>query len=523
MSADPRAPERPSGNELELRGITKRYPGVVANDRVDLTVRSGEIHAIVGENGAGKTTLMSILYGLIPPDEGEIRLGGEVHRFASPRDAIDAGLGMVHQAFKLFPSLTVAENVVYGDEPRRRGLVDRAKARRDVAAIAAEYGLSVDPARRVEDLPVGVLQRVEIIKALYRDARILILDEPTAVLTPQERDALFVVLERLRERGHTIVFITHKLGEVLALSDRVTVLRDGRAVAELVTAQTDEHEITHHMTGREVALTQRPAERTPGEIRLEVRGLRVEQGDGPPLLDGVDLEVGAGEVLGIAAIAGNGQNELVESLVGLRTPDAGRVVVDGQDITTDTVAARRRAGVAYIPEDRHRVGTAGAASTRDNLLMSYQRESRFQRRRWLDRGAVDEHATRLIDGYRIRVAGLATPVGTLSGGNLQKIVVAREVEHDPGVLIAEQPTRGVDVGAIEFIHERLVEVRDAGAAVLLISAELWELRALSTRIVVLFEGRLVGTFDPRTTDEQTLGLAMTGASQASGAGPGAHR
>jgi general nucleoside transport system ATP-binding protein len=496
--------------ELELRGITKRYPGVVANDRVDLTVRRGEIHCIVGENGAGKTTLMSILYGLTPPDEGRILVRGEPVRFGSPRDAIDRGLGMVHQAFKLFPSLSVAENVVYGDEPRRFGFLDRARARTQVTELAERYGLRVDPTANVDDLPVGVLQRVEILKALYREARVLILDEPTAVLAPQERDALFDVLRTLREAGHTILFITHKLGEVMAISDRVTVLRDGRAVAELVTTETDQHAITQHMTGRDVALGTPAATHAVGRVRLEVDGLHLAGPHELPLLDHVSLTVRAGEILGVAAIAGNGQNELVDVITGLRAADRGRVVVDGTDVTTAGVAARRDAGLAYIPEDRHRVGTAGSASTGDNLLMGFQRSPDFQRRRWLRRDAVDAHATHLIDAYGIRVHAASTPVGTLSGGNLQKVVVARELAHDPAVLIAEQPTRGVDVGAIEFIHRQLVAARDADAAVLLISAELWELRSLATRIVVMYEGRLVAELDPHDADDLTLGLHMTG-------------
>ena len=496
--------------ELELAGITKRFPGVVANDGVDLSVRTGEIHAIVGENGAGKTTLMSILYGLLQPDEGRIVVEGREVHFHSPQDAIAAGLGMVHQAFKLFPSMTVADNVVYGSEPRRFGLVDRRRAVSLVRDLAEEYGLAVDPTAVVEELPVGVLQRVEILKALYRDARVLILDEPTAVLAPQERDGLFRVLRRLRDGGHTILFITHKLGEVMELCDRVTVLRDGRSVAVLEVAATDRRTITHHMTGREVHIGERAPAGTPGEVRLRVDGLTVHGPHTLPLVDDVSLTVAGGEIVGVAAIAGNGQNELIEAIAGLRHADRGRISVDGTDLATRSVQERRAGGLAYIPEDRHRVGTAGSGSVRDNLLMGYQRQTGFQRRRWLRQDAVTEHATRLIDDYRIRVASHQTSVGTLSGGNLQKVVVAREVEHDPAVLIAEQPTRGVDVGAIEFIHARLLEARDAGSAVLLVSAELWELLALSTRIIVLFEGRVVAELDPEDTDELTLGWHMTG-------------
>ncbi len=496
--------------ELELRGITTRFPGVLANDRVDLSVRAGDIHAIVGENGAGKSTLMSVLYGLVQPDEGEIVLRGTPVRFSSPTDAIRVGLGMVHQSFQLFPTLTVAQNVVFGSEPRRFGVVDRRRARGEVAALAEEYGLAIDPDAVVEELPVGVKQRIEILKALYREARILILDEPTAVLAPQERDGLFTVMRRLRERGHTILFITHKLDEVLAVSDRVTVLRDGRAVAHLVTAETDRETITRHMIGRELIAGRRAPSRTPGEVRLEVRGLRVEDAGGRAEVDDVDLTVRAGEILGIAGVAGNGQGALVRAITGNVATTAGTIRLDGRELAGLTVARRRGAGLAYIPEDRHRVGTAASASTSQNLLMGAQRRAAMQRRGWLRTAAVAEHARTLIDRYDIRVAGPSTAVGTLSGGNLQKVVVARELEKDPVLLIAEQPTRGVDVGSIEFIHGRLLEARDRGMAILLVSSELWELTALSTRILVMFDGRLTGPFDPDTTDELTLGLHMTG-------------
>lgn len=502
------------GVELELRGITTRFPGVLANDRVDLTVRSGEIHAIVGENGAGKSTLMSVVYGLVQPDEGEIRLRGEPVRFATPTDAIRSGLGMVHQSFQLFPTLTVAQNVVFGAEPRRLGVIDRDRARREVADLAAEYGLSVDPDAIVEDLAVGIKQRIEILKALYRDARVLILDEPTAVLAPQERDGLFTVMRRLRERGHTILFITHKLDEVLAVSDRITVLRDGRAVADLVTAETDRETITRHMIGRELVAGSRAHANTPGTVRLEVRDLRVEDADGRAEVDGVELTLRAGEILGIAGIAGNGQGPLVGAITGGVVPTSGSIRIDGRELTGLTVAQRRAEGLAYIPEDRHRVGTAASASTAQNLLMGSQRSARMQRRGWLRTGPVHDHAVDLVRRYGIRVAGPDVPVGTLSGGNLQKVVVARELEQDPVVLIAEQPTRGVDVGSIEFIHGRLLEARDRGMAILLVSSELWELRSLSTRILVLYEGRLAGPFDPDETDELTLGLHMTGRADA---------
>lgn len=498
--------------ELELRGITKRFPGVLANDHIDLAVRTGEIHAVVGENGAGKTTLMSILYGLLAPDSGEILVRGEPVHLRSALDAIEHGLGMVHQAFKLFPTLTVAENVVFRSEPLRGVFLDRRRAEKVVGELAARHGLTVDPSAKVEDLPVGVLQRVEILKALYRQARVLILDEPTAVLTPQERDTLFSVLRSLREAGTTIVFITHKLNEVMAISDRVTVLRNGKVVAEMVTAETSPAEISRHMTGRDVDLERPHGTGAPGEAVLEVEGLTVTGEHGLAAVSEVGFSVAAGEIVGVAGVAGNGQSELIETLVGLRTPDSGIIAIAGTDVTTAPVAARRAAGMAYIPEDRHRVGTASAASLTANLLMGFQRL--LSRGGLLDRPAIREHTERLVKRFDIKAVDGDTPVSTLSGGNLQKVVVAREMSHDGArLLIAEQPTRGVDIGAIEFIHRQLIDFRDRGGAVLLVSAELWEIKALASRVLIMFEGRMVGEYPP-DTPESELGLAMTGSVRA---------
>ena len=499
--------------ELELRGITKRYPGVLANDAVDLAVHPAEIHAIVGENGAGKTTLMSLLYGLFPPDEGEIFVRGEPVRFSSALDAIAAGLGMVHQSFKLFPTLSVADNVVFRQEPTRRGLIDRAAGAARVRELAEQYGLAVDPEAIVEDLPVGVLQRVEILKALYRDVRVLILDEPTAVLTPQERDKLFAVIRRLRDSRRTILFITHKLGEVMAISDRVTVLRHGRAVAHLVTAETNPAEITRHMTGRAVDLDRRAPDHDPEQVVLDVENLTVTGGHGRNAVHDASFQVRAGEIVGIAGVAGNGQSELIEALCGLRETDAGTVSLLGRDITYADVAERRGAGLAYIPEDRYGVGTTRQATVAENLLMGHHQEPKIQRRGWFDRGAVARLTARLVEVFGIKVGSVADPVATLSGGNLQKVVVAREMEHGTPLLIAEQPTRGLDIGAIEFVHGQLVEYRDQGGAVLMVSAELSEILALSTRIMVVFEGQIVATFDPRRVAEPEIGLYMTGAHQ----------
>lgn len=500
-------------NALELRGISKSYPGVRANDDVDLEVRRGDIHAIVGENGAGKTTLMSILYGLTSPDSGEIVVDGQAVRFSSALDAIGAGLGMVHQAFKLFPTMTVAENVVFRNEPRNGFFLDRDEAADKVRALGSEYGLAVDPHARIEDLPVGVLQRVEILKALYRDARVLILDEPTAVLTPQERDALFVTLRRLKERGRTVIFITHKLAEVMAVSDRVTVLRAGKAVAHFDTRSTSPAEMSRLMTGRNVDLDSRPPPARLGEPVLAVDHLTVRDEHGFARVDDVSFAVRSGEILGVAAVAGNGQHELIEAICGLRSPDHGSLLVGGRDVAAADMAVTRESGLAYIPEDRHRVGTAAAGEVWANLVMGFQRQGRFRRGRFVRRAAVDEHARQIVADYDVRVAGPDVSALTLSGGNLQKLVVGREMTHSAPLLVAEQPTRGVDVGAIEFLHGRIVDYRDQGGGVLLVSAELSELLALSTRIVVMYEGRIVAELDPAETDEAELGFFMTGGSR----------
>lgn len=495
---------------MELRGITKRFPGVLACDRVDLTAHQGEIHCVVGENGAGKTTLMSILYGLYQPDEGEIAVRGETTRIHSPLEAIDLGLGMVHQAFKLFPSLTVAENVIFRSEPSWLGWIDRRAAVRRVEELADSYGLAVDPKAKVEGLTVGVLQRVEILKALYRDASILILDEPTAVLTPQERDRLFEVMERLRDSGRTILFITHKLAEVMAVADRITVLRQGRAVAEMEPSSTSPEEISHHMTGRDVQPVKAALGGDKGEPVLEVDSLRVLGGHGLPAVDDVTFQVRSGEVVGIAAVAGNGQSELIESIAGLRDVEGGAIRLAGADMTHQDVASRRDAGMAYIPEDRHRVGTVAAASVEKNLLMGYQREPSLRKGRWLDLSSVDQHARDLSSRYSIKVSDVDVNAGTLSGGNLQRVVVAREMTHDAPLIIAEQPTRGVDIGAIQFIHTELLAARGRGQAILLVSAELSEIQALANRILVMFEGRIVAELDPDEVGEAEIGLHMTG-------------
>jgi ABC-type uncharacterized transport system ATPase subunit len=495
--------------ELEAKGVVKRYRALLANDHVDLAVERGEIHAVMGENGAGKSTLMSILYGLQQPDEGRILLRGVETHFRSALDAIAAGMGMVHQAFKLFNSLSVWENIVYAREPSSGPLINRREARRRVADLAARHRLSVEPDASVGALSVGVRQRIEILKALYREAKILILDEPTAVLTPQERDGLFDVMRHLAAEGRTILFVTHKLPEVMAITDRVTVLRDGRVVERMKTKNTSPREIIRAMTGRSVSLNIEKAAARLGAPVLEA--VEVTVGTGPkPTVDKASLTVRVGEIVGIAGVAGNGQSELVEALVGLRTPDGGAVRVAGRDVTNAGVAERRAAGIAYVPEDRALVGSALPASAADNLAMGFQRSAPIARGGLIDPAAMAKRAQGLIAKFGVKIANERAPVGSLSGGNLQKVVVARELSHEAPALIAEQPTRGLDIGATEFIHRQLVAERDRGRAVLLISAELSEILALSDRILVMYEGRILADMPQAEASEETLGLLMAG-------------
>jgi simple sugar transport system ATP-binding protein len=496
--------------EIEARGIVKRYGGLIANDHIDLEAERGEIHGVMGENGAGKTTLMSILFGLQQPDAGEVRLRGAPVRLRSPLDAMAAGMGMVHQSFKLFASLTVWENIVYGAEPKRGPFIGRRAARAAVADLAERHRLAIDPDAQVARLSVGVRQRVEILKALYRDARVLILDEPTAVLTPMERDALFAVLRRLAGDGRTVMFVTHKLNEAAAITDRVTILRDGRAVATLRTADTNPREIARAMTGRNLSLDVEKGPARIGSPRLVVADLTVAGPGRRPAVDHVSFAVRGGEIVGIAGVAGNGQSELIEALVGLRRPDGGRVELCGSEVTYASVAAHRAAGVAYVPEDRTAVGTALNASAADNLAMGFHREPPLARGALINLEALSERARTLIRRFAIRIPNEQANVGTLSGGNLQKVVAARELSHEAPVLIAEQPTRGLDIGAMQRIHEQLVAERDKGRAVLLVSAELSEILALSDRVLVMYEGRILADLRQAEADEETVGLLMAG-------------
>lgn len=501
-----------SGLTVRMAGISKLYAnGVQANDSVNMTLNPGEIHALVGENGAGKSTLMQILYGLEEPTSGEIAINGSTVTFASPVAAAQAGIGMVHQEFKLVPSLTVAENVVFRSEPTSGGfLLDRKAAEVRVAELATQFGLDVDPAAKVSRLSVGVLQRVEILKALHREAQVLILDEPTAVLIPQEVDALFAVLRELRDAGRTIVVVTHKLREVMEFSDRITVLRDGRSVASLETANTTATEVANHMTGRNVDLDGRYEPGQPGEVALTVRQLTVSDDQGVTVVKGADLDVRHGEILGIAGVAGSGQTELLRSIAGLSAHAQGSVQIDGTELQALSPADRRKHGIAYIPEDRRGVGSAVTASVAANLAMGFHRDNPIKNGWRLDHKAIEQHAERIIGHFDIKVSKPEVVAGTLSGGNLQKVIVGREMAHGAAVLLVDQPTRGVDIGAIENIHARLRAYRDEGHAILLTSAELSELFALSDRIIVMYAGEIVAEMSRAEATEASVGMAMAG-------------
>jgi simple sugar transport system ATP-binding protein len=501
-----------------MRGITKRFPGVVANDAVDFAAARGEVHALLGENGAGKSTLSNILTGLYQPDEGEIRLFGEPVRLHSPSDAIDAGIGMVHQHFRLVPVFTVAENVILGEhrEEARRFIIQPSKIEREVARLGERYGLAVDPRARVWQLAVGEQQRVEILKALYREARILILDEPTAVLTPQESDALFATLRTMAAEGRSVIFISHKLNEVRAVADRVTVLRGGRTVATLSTADASPRELAALMVGREVELTARIERAAPHgeESALRLAQLFVGGDRGEEAVHGISLDVRHGEIVGVAGVAGNGQRELAEAITGLRTPTSGEVWVGGKRLRSGDSRAAIAAGVAYVPEDRLGTGVAPSLSIAVNSVLKTYRRRGISYGPILNWRAIRRYALDLIRRYGVVTPGPHLRVRDLSGGNLQKLVLGREFAGAPKVLIAASPTRGLDVGAIETVHAYLRQAAADGVAVLLISEDLDEIRALADRIVVIYEGELTGSFDPRTATVEEIGLAMAGGERA---------
>jgi general nucleoside transport system ATP-binding protein len=499
--------ERPPA--LELRGITKRFPGVLANDRIDFDLRPAEVHALLGENGAGKSTLMNILYGLYRPDEGEVRVRGEKVQFSSPKDAIEHGIGMVHQHFMLIPVMTVAENIVLATEPTRGGFLDYDAAAKRVAEMARTFKFSIDPHARIENIGVGQQQRVEILKALYRNAEILILDEPTAVLTPQEAHELFETLKVLRTEGMSIVFISHKLNEVLEIADRITVLRRGKKVETLPREGATEPGLARLMVGREVLLRIDKAPATAGDPLLVVEDLRVLDDRGLEAVRGVSLEVHAGEIVGLAGVDGNGQSELIEALSGLRHATAGRVLLGGRDVSGASASEVLDHGLGHIPEDRQRRGLVLEFTLAENLALHDFDKRPNSRFGWLFPNRLVRWARKLLDQFDVRGGGPQTRASALSGGNQQKVVLAREIAREPSVLLAGQPTRGLDVGAIEFVHRRLVEARDNGKGVLLVSLELEEILSLADRILVIYEGQIVREYPPDATEEE-LGIAMTG-------------
>ena len=495
---------------LELRGITKRFPGVVANDHVDFDLRDHEVHALLGENGAGKSTLMNILYGLYQPDEGEIRIKGEPVRMHSPKDAIDRGIGMVHQHFMLIPVMTVAENIVLASEPTQAGvLLDYSAARNRVRHLSQTFNFAIDPDARVQNISVGQQQRVEILKALYRGAEILILDEPTAVLTPQEAQELFEILRTLVREGMSVVFITHKLNEVLEIADRITVLRRGKMIDTIPRAGATQEGLARMMVGREVLLRVDKMPATPAEPLLVVEDLHAADDRGLETVRGVSFDVRGGEIVAIAGGDGNRQSELIEGLTGLRRTGAGRIRLGGKDITGYSAARILDLGLGHIPEDRQRRGLVLEFSLAENLALHDFDKSPNSRLGWLFPERLIRWARGLLQQFDVRGGTPQTRASALSGGNQQKVVLAREIARDPRVLIAAQPTRGLDVGAIEFVHRRLVEARDQGEAVLLVSLELEEVMSLADRILVMYEGRIVAEYAPDVTEEE-LGIAMTG-------------
>ncbi|QLG61702.1 ABC transporter ATP-binding protein [Halorarum salinum] len=510
---------------VRLDGITKRFPGVVANDDVTLSVERGTVHALLGENGAGKTTLMNVLYGLYEPTEGEVYVDGDglevdedgeyaapPRRFDAPRDAIDAGVGMIHQHFMLVDPMTVAENITLGNEPRKWGglAIDRDRARESVLDLSERYGFDVEPDATVADVSVGVQQRVEILKALYRGADVLILDEPTAVLTPQEVEDLFEVLDELTAQGKTVIFITHKLGEALEAADEVTVLRDGRNVGSVRTDETSREELAELMVGREVVLETESTPADPGAPVLDVDGVTATDDRDVVAVDDVSFTVREGEVFGVAGVDGNGQSELVEVITGLRDPDEGAVALDGRDVTDAPRRERTRAGMAYIPEDRQERGLVMEFDLTENGVLGSQHDAPFAAGGRLDWGRAGEHAEGVISKYDVRPPDARATAKSLSGGNQQKFIVGREFAREPTCLVASHPTRGVDIGSTEFIHDRLLDLRDDGRGVLLVSSKLDEVRGLSDRLAVMYRGRTVAVVDPDEVTEEQLGLLMAG-------------
>ena len=496
---------------LDAKGITKQFPGVLANDNVNFDLRKGEIHALLGENGAGKSTLMNLLYGLHKPDKGEIKVNGKIATILSPNDSIALGIGMVHQHFMLIPVFTVAENIMLGDETTKNGSLDRATVAAKITKISKQYGLDVDPNALVGPLPVGIQQRVEIVKTLYRNAEIVILDEPTAVLTPQEADDLFRIMRDLTARGVSIIFITHKLKEVLAVADRITVMRAGRVINTVIPSETDSAQLANMMVGRQVILTVDKKDHEATEEILKVEGLTVRDQRDLETVHNVSFSVRGGEVLGIAGVQGNGQTELSEALTGLRSPTSGKVTIGGKDLTGKSPRVVTEAGLAHIPEDRQRHGLVLSYSIADNMALCDYYHAPFSSHGVIQPKALDENARKLISAFDVRTPSAFVNAGKLSGGNQQKVIVARELSRPVKLVIANQPTRGLDVGSIEYIHSEIIKMRDRGVAVLLISAELDEIMALSDRIAVMYRGQVVAVVETKKTTREQLGLWMAGA------------
>ncbi|GAA4701263.1 ABC transporter ATP-binding protein [Brevibacillus fulvus] len=503
---------------VEMRGITKRFAGIVANDNINLVVKKGEIHALLGENGAGKSTLMNILFGLYQPDEGQILINEKPVQISSPNVANELGIGMVHQHFMLVEPFTVTENIILGNEPKKGLTIDIRKAQEEVRQLSLKYGLKVDPEAKIEDISVGMQQRVEILKTLYRGADILIFDEPTAVLTPQEIQELIQIMRNLVNEGKTIILITHKLKEIMAVCNSVTIIRRGKVIDSVAVKETNPDDLAAKMVGREVnfRIDKKPSE--PKEVILAVENVTAVGNRGVDALKGISFEIRAGEILGIAGVEGNGQSELIEALTGLRKVKEGRILLSGKEITNQTPRTISESGLSHIPEDRHKRGLVLDFTMSENMVLETYFHPDFNKNGFLDFKAIDRHAAKLIEEFDVRTPSIHTPARALSGGNQQKAIIAREINKDPDLLIAAQPTRGLDVGAIEFIHRRLVEQRDKGKAVLLISLELDEVMNVADRIAVIYEGQIVGIVNPKETSEQELGLMMSGGKRTEGGG-----
>ncbi|PGB53836.1 MULTISPECIES: ABC transporter ATP-binding protein [Bacillus cereus group] len=495
---------------IEMNNITKVFPGIVANDDITLQVKQGEIHALLGENGAGKSTLMNVLFGLYQPEQGEIKIKGNPVKITNPNIANDLGIGMVHQHFMLVHNFTVTENIILGNEPKKNGKIAVEEAAKEIKQLSEQYGLAVDPHAKIEDISVGMQQRVEILKTLYRGAEILIFDEPTAVLTPQEIHELIQIMKKLVQEGKSIILITHKLKEIMEVCDCCTIIRKGKGIGTVNVAETDEHKLAELMVGRQVNFKTEKIEAKPKEEVLSIANLIVHDTRKLPAVKGLDLTVRAGEIVGIAGIDGNGQSELIEAITGLRKVESGSIAIKGKEITNWPVRRITEEGIGHIPEDRHKHGLVLDFSVRDNIVLQTYYKNPFSKKGILNFSKITQKAKALIEQFDVRTPSEQTLARALSGGNQQKAIIAREVDRNPDLLIAAQPTRGLDVGAIEFIHKKLIEQRDNGKAVLLLSLELDEILNVSDRVAVIYEGKIVAIVDAKETNEQQLGLLMAG-------------